>query len=145
MQSILQSLLLRLTEDKFSNNLQLVFASSLKTAGVMENVTVVVGEDELVLDCMQATLHAGCSQSAVSHKNKPAQPPLWGGVQPGQIMSLNVPLGMRTHPLANLAIFPWIKPEDLRTLRRVTGYTLQDGGFSGVRSSNNEDAELDIL
>jgi hypothetical protein len=83
MQSILQSLLLRLTEDKLSNDFQLVFASSLKTAGVVENVTVVVCEDEFVLDCMQATLHARCSQLAVENKNKPAQPRLWVGVQPG--------------------------------------------------------------
>src|SRR6267142_2374674 len=111
MQSILQSLLPRLTEDKFANNLQLVFASILKTAGVMENVTVVVGEDEFVLDVMQATLHEGRPRSVITctNKNEPAQPPLWGGVQPGWIMSLNVPLRMRTHPFT---VSLWTKPEN---------------------------------
>jgi|SRR6266850_2155626 len=119
MQSILQSLLPRLTKYKFANNLQLVFASILKPAGVMENVTVVVGEDEFVLDVIQAMLHEGRSRSAITgtNKNEPAQPPLLGGVQPGRIMSLNVPLGMKTHPLA---VSPWTKPEDLRALRGVT-------------------------
>ena len=84
MQSILQSLLPRLTDDKFTNNLQLVYAFILKTAGVMENVTVVVGEDEFVLDVMQATLHEGRPRSAITGTNKsePAQPPLWGRAQP---------------------------------------------------------------
>ena len=35
------------------------------------------------------------------------------------------------------------KPEDLWTLCGVTD-SLQDGGLSGVRSSNNEHAELEI-
>jgi hypothetical protein len=119
MQSILQSLLPRLTENKFANNRQLVFTSILETAGVMENVTVMVGGDEFVVDVMQAKLHEGNSPSAITgtSKNKPAQPPLWGGVQPGQIMSLNVPLGMRTHPLA---VSSWTEPENLRALRGVT-------------------------
>src|SRR6267142_4275699 len=100
MQSILQSLLPRLTTDKFSNNLYFHFTSSLKAAGVVENVTVAVCDDDFVVDVMQATLLAGCSRSAVTNNNEPAQPPLWGRVLPASIMSLNVPLGMRTHLLA---------------------------------------------
>jgi len=86
--------------DKFSNNLYFDIASTLKAAGVVENITVVVCDDDFVVDIMQATLLAGCSRSAVTNNNEPAQPPLWVGVLPGWIMSLNVPLGMRTHLLA---------------------------------------------
>ena len=57
-QSVLQSLLPRLTMDELLNNLQLAFTTSLKAAGVVENVTVVVYEDEFVLNVMLATLEA---------------------------------------------------------------------------------------
>jgi hypothetical protein len=56
-------------------------------------------------------------------------------------MRLNVPLGTRTYPLA---ISPGDKPVDHWTLTGVTN-SLQDGGLSGVCSSNNEDSELDIV
>ena len=49
-------------------------------------------------------------------------------------------LGNRTYPLA---ISLCITPIDLWTLRGVTD-SLQDGGLAGVRSSNDEDSELDI-
>jgi hypothetical protein len=55
-------------------------------------------------------------------------------------MRLDVAVGMRTHPLATS---PLITLVDLWTLCGVTD-PLQDGGLSGVRSSNNEHAELEI-
>jgi hypothetical protein len=42
-----------------------------------------------------------------------------------------------------LAISLWKKPEDLWTFCGITD-SLQDGGLSSVRSSNNEHAELEI-
>jgi hypothetical protein len=57
------------------NNLQLAFTTSLKSAGVVENVAIMVRKDEFVLDVMLATLEAGYSgsRSAVTNK-KPARP-----------------------------------------------------------------------
>ena len=46
---------------------------------------------------------------------------------------------MRTYPLA---ISEFIITVDLRTLRGVTN-SLENGGLSCIRSSNNEDPELD--
>jgi hypothetical protein len=63
MQSILQSLLPRLTTDKFLNDLQLAFTTGLKAARVVKNVTVVVCEGDFVLNVMLATLKAVCSGS----------------------------------------------------------------------------------
>jgi hypothetical protein len=55
-------------------------------------------------------------------------------------MRSNLLLGTRTYPLA---ISLRTTPIDLWTLCSVTD-SLQDGGLAGVRSSNNEDSELDI-
>jgi len=49
-------------------------------------------------------------------------------------------LGTRTY---QLAISRWFNPVDLWTLRGVTD-SLQDGRFSCVCPSNNEDSERDI-
>jgi hypothetical protein len=38
------------------NNLQLFFTAGFESAGVVENISVVVSEDEFVLDVMPATL-----------------------------------------------------------------------------------------
>ena len=81
-QSILQSFLPRLATDKILHKLQLVFASSLESTGVVENITGVICEDEFVLDVVLATLQVGFLQSAVTDKNKPVQPPLNHGVEP---------------------------------------------------------------
>ena len=56
-----QSLLLRLAFDKFLYNLQFVFSARFKSAGVVENVAVMVCEDEFVIDVVFATLQAGTS------------------------------------------------------------------------------------
>jgi hypothetical protein len=56
------------------DNFQLVFTTGFKSAGVVENVTGVVRENEFVLDVMHATLEAGSSSSAVTDENKLAQP-----------------------------------------------------------------------
>jgi hypothetical protein len=45
-------------------DLQLIIIAGFKSAGIMENVTAVICEDELVLDIVPATLQAGTSQSA---------------------------------------------------------------------------------
>ena len=55
-QSILQSPLLRLATDKFLNDLQLVLSAGLESAGVVEYITVVVCENDFVVDVMHATL-----------------------------------------------------------------------------------------
>ena len=61
MQSILQSVLLRLAFDKLLYNLQLAFTARLKSAGVMENVAIMVRKDEFVVNVVLATLQAGLS------------------------------------------------------------------------------------
>jgi hypothetical protein len=43
--------------DKLLHNLQLVFIPCLESAGVVENITVMVREDQFVLDVVFATLH----------------------------------------------------------------------------------------
>ena len=61
MQSIFQSRLLRPASDEFLYSLQLVFTTRLKSAGVVENIALVVREDEFVVDVVLATLQAGFS------------------------------------------------------------------------------------
>jgi hypothetical protein len=56
MQSILQLALSRFATNKFLNNFQLVFTAGFKSAGIMENITGMVRENEFVLDVMHATL-----------------------------------------------------------------------------------------
>ena len=56
MQSIPQSRLPRLAGDKFLDDLQLAFTACLKSAGVVENVSVVVREDELILNVVKTAL-----------------------------------------------------------------------------------------
>jgi hypothetical protein len=68
--------LARLATNKFLNSLQLVFTARFKSAGVVEKITVVVRENEFVLDVMRATLEAGSSRSAVTNKKEPARPRL---------------------------------------------------------------------
>jgi hypothetical protein len=76
MQSILQSVLPRLTTDKILHGLQLFFTTGLESARVMKNITAVICEDQLVLDIVLAALQAGTSGSAIIQKNKRAQPPV---------------------------------------------------------------------
>jgi len=52
---------LRLAVDKFLYSFQLVFTARLKSAGVVENIAIVVREDEFVVDVVTATLQAGFS------------------------------------------------------------------------------------
>ena len=83
MQSISQSPLLRLAFNKFLDSLQLVFTACLKSAGVVENVAIVIHEDEFVVNLVLATLQAGISFSAIAENNKPVKPLLWGRIEPG--------------------------------------------------------------
>ena len=55
--------------DKILNDLQLVCTTSLKSTGVVENITIVAGEDEFILDVMHPTLQAGSSQSAIINRD----------------------------------------------------------------------------
>ena len=82
-QSHLQFLLLRPSTDKLLHNLQLTFAASLEATRVMENITLMTREDDFVFDVMLATLRAGSSRSAITDKNKLAQPLVKPQVQPG--------------------------------------------------------------
>ena len=59
MQPILQSLLPRLASDKFLDSFQLVSSACLKSAGVVENVSIVVREDEFILNVVKAMLLKG--------------------------------------------------------------------------------------
>ena len=56
MQSVFQSFLFRLSFDKFLNGVQLIFTTRLKSAGVVENIAVVVCEDDFIVDVVLATL-----------------------------------------------------------------------------------------
>ena len=56
MQSIAQSLFPHLASDKFLDRLQLVFTSRFKSAGVVENISIVVREDQFILNIVIATL-----------------------------------------------------------------------------------------
>jgi hypothetical protein len=73
-QSVLQLALSRFVTNELLNNLQLVFTARFKSAGVVEDITVVVGENEFVVDVMHATLEAASSRSAVTNKNNPDLP-----------------------------------------------------------------------
>ena len=68
MQSILQSVLSRFATDKILHNFQLFFTASFESAGVVEDISVVVSEDEFVLDVMDVTLckyHPYCQPSSI--------------------------------------------------------------------------------
>ncbi len=56
MQPILQLALSRFATNKFLNNFQLVFTAGFKSAGVVENITGVVDENEFIVNVMQTTL-----------------------------------------------------------------------------------------
>jgi hypothetical protein len=60
--------------DKILHGLQLSFTTVLESARVMKNITTVICEDELILDIVLAVLQAGSSGSAVTKRNKHAQP-----------------------------------------------------------------------
>jgi hypothetical protein len=42
--------------DKSLNNLQFIYAARLKSAGVVENIAIVIREDEFVVDVVLTTL-----------------------------------------------------------------------------------------
>ncbi len=73
MQSILQSLLPRLTTDEILDDLHLVLTATLKSAGIVENITLMCRENEFVLDAMHAALQLKL-WSAVSNKTKVVEP-----------------------------------------------------------------------
>jgi hypothetical protein len=47
------------------HDLQFIFTTTLKSTGVVEDVTGVARENEFVLDVVLATLYARCSRSIV--------------------------------------------------------------------------------
>ena len=61
MQPILQLPLSRLASDKFLDSPQLVLTARLKSAGVVENISLMVCEDEFILNIVLATLSTGSS------------------------------------------------------------------------------------
>ena len=73
MQSILQSLLPRLTTDEILDSFQLILTATLKSAGIVENITLMCRENEFVLDAMHAALQLKL-RSAVSNKTKVVEP-----------------------------------------------------------------------
>ena len=73
MQSILQSLLPRLTTDEILDSLHLILTATLKSAGIVKNITLMVRENEFVLDVMHAALQLKL-RSAVSNKTKVVEP-----------------------------------------------------------------------
>jgi hypothetical protein len=79
MQSIRQSLLLRLTTDEILDDLQLILTATLKSAGIVKNITLIFRENEFVLDAMHAALQLKL-RSAVSNKSKAVEPLSWGCV-----------------------------------------------------------------
>ena len=81
------------------------------------------------------------SRSAITDKNKPAQPLGKPRVEPGYMIKSKSPPGMRTY---TLALSLWTEPVDLWTLGGIAN-SLQNRGLACVCSSNNEDSELDIF
>ena len=78
MQPIPQSLLPRLASDKFLDSLEFVFTARLKSAGVVKNISMMVCEDEFILNVMVATLPAGIPMiSCRRRKNIGIKPLLW--------------------------------------------------------------------
>jgi len=73
MQSIRQSLLLRLTTDEILDDVQLILTATLKSAGIVKNITLMCRESEFVLDTMHAALQLKL-RSAVSNKTKVVEP-----------------------------------------------------------------------
>jgi hypothetical protein len=73
MQSIRQSLLLRLTTDEILDDVQLILTATLKSAGIVKNITLMCSENEFVLDAMHAALQLKL-RSAVSNKTKVVEP-----------------------------------------------------------------------
>src|SRR6267142_3456088 len=94
-----------------------------------------------MLDFMLATLRAGSTRSAVTNKNKPAQPLGKPRVESGEAMRSKASLRMRTYLLA---LSPWTKPVDLWTLGGIAN-SLQDRGLPCICPSNNEDSEPEIV
>jgi hypothetical protein len=73
MQSICQLLLLQLMTDEILDNLQLILTATLKSVGIIKNITLMCHENEFILDAMQAMLQLKL-QSAVSNKTKVVVP-----------------------------------------------------------------------
>jgi hypothetical protein len=73
MQSIRQSPRLRLTTDEILDDLQLILTATLKSAGIVKNITLMCRENEFVLDVVHAALQSKL-RSAVSIKTKAIEP-----------------------------------------------------------------------
>ncbi len=59
MQSRLQSPSFRLVSNEILDDLQFLLATALKSAGIVKNVTVMIGEHKFILDGVLATLAQG--------------------------------------------------------------------------------------
>ena len=102
------------------HDLQLILTTSLESAGVVENITIMVIENEFVIDIVEATLQpiSSRSPSTVVNEYMTVEPQLKGQVEPGWAMRSRVPLlvGARTY-LRALSLR--IKPVDLGALSCV--------------------------
>ena len=77
MQPILQSLRPRLASDKPLDSLQFFVTARLKSAGVVENISIVICKYEFILNIVMATLSTEASLSAIADQNLGIQPLLW--------------------------------------------------------------------
>ena len=77
MQPILQSLRPRLASDKPLDSLQFFVTARLKSAGVVENISIVIRKYEFILNIVMATLSTEASLSAIADQNLGIQPLLW--------------------------------------------------------------------
>ena len=59
MQSRLQSPSFRLVSNEILHDLQFLLATALKSAGIVKNVTVMIGEHKFIVDGVLATLAQG--------------------------------------------------------------------------------------
>jgi len=66
------------------HDLQFILATSLESAGVVENITIMAFKNEFVIDTMETTLQPrlSWSQSAIANKNMLVQPQLKDQVEP---------------------------------------------------------------
>ena len=68
MQSVLQPPFFRLLSDEFLYNPQFLVASSFESAGIVKDVSVMIGEYKLILDAVLSTLALGSGTTEMKCK-----------------------------------------------------------------------------
>jgi hypothetical protein len=107
----------RSLSNKLLHDLQFLVATGFESAGIVKNVTAMIGEDKFILDVVLATL----SKDQAQPKRCTRDTNVNGRVKSNLLT-----------PLVN----GW-------TVRSVA-HSLQDGGLASVCTSYNEDSELDL-